>query len=85
MKEHGMTLKAALGLIICARTQASPNPGFLSQLKQLEITLLGSSTVDINELPRRETDRLALFNEDSDDDDKEEAQSVDTATHRNKQ
>lgn len=75
-----MSLKSALGLIIRARSQVSPNPGFLSQLKELEVTLFGSSTLDIDDLPRREIDRLALFNESSDDDDK--AQPVHTVVNQ---
>ncbi|KAH9479342.1 Dual specificity protein phosphatase 1 [Psilocybe cubensis] len=66
MKEHNMSLKNALGLIVRARPQVSPNPGFLNQLKDLEVALFGSSSLDIDELPRREIDRLALFNDDGD-------------------
>ncbi|KAI0267932.1 protein-tyrosine phosphatase-like protein [Russula aff. rugulosa BPL654] len=59
-----MTLKAALGQIIRARPQVSPNPGFLQQLKEMEMELFGvavSSLGGVDELPRREKDRLALF------------------------
>ena len=64
MKRKGMTLKAALGQIIRARPQVSPNPGFLQQLKEMEMELFGvavSSLAGVEELPRREKDRLALF------------------------
>ena len=64
MKRKGMTLKGALGQIIRARPQVSPNPGFLQQLKEMEMELFGvavSSLAGVEELPRREKDRLALF------------------------
>jgi atypical dual specificity phosphatase len=64
MKRKGMTLKSALGQIIRARPQVSPNPGFLQQLKEMEMELFGvavSSLAGVEELPRREKDRLALF------------------------
>lgn len=62
MKERGMSLRAALGHVLSARPQASPNSGFLQQLKELEKELTGFSTLeDVEELPRREADRLALF------------------------
>lgn len=64
MKQQKMSLRAALGLVLRARTQASPNSGFLQQLKTLEVELRGVSTLDdVEELPRREVDRLALFND----------------------
>ncbi|KAJ3504507.1 hypothetical protein NLJ89_g7898 [Agrocybe chaxingu] len=64
MKQRGMTLREALGLVLRARPQVSPNPGFLQQLKDLEVELRGSvSTLDVDELPRREADRLALFSD----------------------
>ncbi|KAK5994294.1 Dual specificity protein phosphatase 1 [Cladobotryum mycophilum] len=61
MKRHDMSLKAALGQIIQARPQVSPNPGFIQQLKELEVQLCGSSSLHVNELPRREKDRIELF------------------------
>ncbi|KAJ7685556.1 protein-tyrosine phosphatase-like protein [Mycena polygramma] len=66
MKRRGMTLKEALGQIITARPQVSPNPGFLRQLKELEMELFGSVSLDIDEIPKREKDRLALFEESAD-------------------
>ena len=61
MKKRGMTLKEALGQVVRARPQVSPNSGFLRQLKELEVELRGASSIDIDELPRREADRLAYF------------------------
>ncbi|EPQ56967.1 phosphotyrosine protein phosphatases II, partial [Gloeophyllum trabeum ATCC 11539] len=61
MKRRGMTLKAALKQIIQVRPQISPNPGFLAQLKELEMELFGTVSLDIDELPKREKDRLALL------------------------
>ncbi|TEB32542.1 phosphatases II [Coprinellus micaceus] len=61
MKKRGMTLKEALGRVIRSRPQVSPNSGFLRQLKELEVELRGDSSIDVDELPRREVDRLAYF------------------------
>jgi len=63
MKRKGMTLKAALGQIVRVRSQISPNPGFLQQLKELEVELYGSCSLEVDEFPKREKDRLALFEE----------------------
>ncbi|KAJ7785813.1 protein-tyrosine phosphatase-like protein [Mycena metata] len=61
IKRHGMSLKMALGQILLARPQVSPNAGFIAQLKELELELLGTVSLDVDELPKREKDRLALF------------------------
>ena len=62
MKRKGMDLKAALGQIVRVRPQVSPNEGFLRQLKEMEMELYGSSSMEeVVELPKREKDRLALF------------------------
>lgn len=66
MKRRGMTLKVALGHIIRVRPQVSPNAGFLRQLKEMEMELFGtaiSSLDGVDEFPKREKDRLALFEE----------------------
>jgi atypical dual specificity phosphatase len=54
-----MSLKAALGRIVRARPQVSPK--FLEQLKDMEQELFGSVSLHVYELPKREKDRLALF------------------------
>jgi atypical dual specificity phosphatase len=61
MKRRGMRLVEALGLVIRARPQVSPNHGFLLQLKKMEKELFGSVTLDVEGLPRKAQDRLALF------------------------
>ena len=61
MKRQGMSLRAALALVILARPKAVPNPGFLLQLQELEQELFGCVTWDLGELPRVEKARLALF------------------------
>jgi atypical dual specificity phosphatase len=62
MKRHEMSLRSALGKVIRARPQVSPNPGFLQQLKEMEMEIFGITTLeDLEELPKREKDRLALF------------------------
>jgi atypical dual specificity phosphatase len=63
MRRRGMTLKGALGQIVRVRPQISPNPGFLRQLKEMEVALYGSCSLEVEELPKREKDRLALFEE----------------------
>jgi atypical dual specificity phosphatase len=63
MKRKGMTLEATLGQIIRARPQISPNAGFLQQLKEMEMELYGSNSLEVVALPKREKDRLALFEE----------------------
>jgi atypical dual specificity phosphatase len=63
MKRKGMTLRAALGQIIRVRPQISPNAGFLRQLREMEVELYGSCSLEVEELPKREKDRLALFEE----------------------
>ncbi|EKM51990.1 uncharacterized protein PHACADRAFT_262439 [Phanerochaete carnosa HHB-10118-sp] len=66
MRHHQMSLNDALRQIVQARPQASPNPGFMRQLKEMEMELFGSVTVDVDEMPRKEKDRLVLFSEGSD-------------------
>ncbi|KAK7682813.1 hypothetical protein QCA50_014197 [Cerrena zonata] len=61
MKCHNLSLKAALRQILKVRSQVSPNSGFLSQLKELDLELFGSISLDIDTLPRTEKERLALF------------------------
>ncbi|KIM48479.1 hypothetical protein M413DRAFT_62827 [Hebeloma cylindrosporum] len=64
MKKRGMSPKVALGYVVRARPQVSPNPGFLEQLKAMEEGLYGGvSTLEVDELQRREVDRLALFSD----------------------
>ncbi|KIJ31817.1 hypothetical protein M422DRAFT_234445 [Sphaerobolus stellatus SS14] len=64
MKAHNMSLKAALGRVVRVRPQVSPNAGFLGQLKELEEEIHGRVSLDVEELPKREKDQLALFSED---------------------
>lgn len=63
IKHHDMSLRTALGQIVRARPQASPNPGFLRELKELELQLRGILSLEADELPKREKDRLAMFQE----------------------
>ncbi|KAF7794356.1 hypothetical protein EIP86_005490 [Pleurotus ostreatoroseus] len=65
MRSHRMSLKAAMGLVVKARPQVSPNPGFIKQLQVLEEEIFGLVTLDIDQLPKREKDRLALFEDDA--------------------
>ncbi|KAF7975429.1 hypothetical protein HWV62_9553 [Athelia sp. TMB] len=61
MRRHSMSLFDALGKIITARQIASPNSGFLAQLKELDVSLHGTSSLGVDELPRKRVDRVALF------------------------
>lgn len=61
MTECDMSLKEALGIVIRARPAVCPNSGFLAQLKELEVDLRGTSSMDIDSLPSKKDDRLALF------------------------
>lgn len=61
MRRQGMTLEDALGHIVLIRPQISPNAGFIRQLKEMEMELYGSVSLEVDELPKREKDRLALF------------------------
>jgi atypical dual specificity phosphatase len=75
-----MTLKAALGQIIRVRPQISPNAGFLQQLKEMEMELYGSSSLEVAEFPKREKDRLALFEEPKEQQKKQPEVAVATET-----
>ena len=61
MKCRDMSLKNALGLVVRARPQSLPNPGFLRQLKELDQELHGTISLDVDELPKRGNERLAMF------------------------
>jgi len=67
MQEQRMSLRAGLALIIQKREQAYPNPGFLEQLKAMEIELFGleEATVSVAKLPLSRAEKLKLFQEDS--------------------
>ncbi|KAF5373322.1 hypothetical protein D9615_007423 [Tricholomella constricta] len=53
MKHCGMTLKDALGLIVRARPAVCPNSGFIQQLKELDLKLHGSLSLEVESLPSR--------------------------------
>ncbi|KAG6876616.1 hypothetical protein C0993_001868 [Termitomyces sp. T159_Od127] len=61
IRRRNMSLKEALHQIVVVRPQISPNSGFLQQLKELEQELRGDVSLDVEELPKREKDRLALL------------------------
>jgi atypical dual specificity phosphatase len=75
MQSCGMSLKRALGLVVSARPNACPNPGFVSQLQQAELECRGSSSFPLGllSLPRKKEDRLALFREGPPDDANQES------------
>jgi atypical dual specificity phosphatase len=61
MKKCGMSLKDALGHVVRARPAVCPHPGFIGQLKELEITLRGECSLTVEALPAKKADRLAIF------------------------
>ncbi|KAJ7489586.1 protein-tyrosine phosphatase-like protein [Mycena latifolia] len=61
ISQCGMSLRAALGIIISSRPAVCPNPGFLAQLKSLEMSVRGECTLDLDVLPAKKIDRVALF------------------------
>ncbi|KAI0048706.1 phosphatases II [Auriscalpium vulgare] len=63
MQAEGMSLKAALGRIVRARPAVSPNPAFVQQLKAIELELYGKNSLEVDEMPRKREDRVALFAE----------------------
>jgi len=62
-----MSLRAGLALIIQKREQAYPNPGFLEQLKEMEVDLFGLEVATVSEakLPLSRAEKLKLFQEES--------------------
>ncbi|TFY76509.1 hypothetical protein EWM64_g7502 [Hericium alpestre] len=63
LTRKNMSLKDALGRLIRARPAICPNPGFLAQLKDLELRTCGEASLDVVALPAKKTDRVALFSE----------------------
>ena len=61
-----MSLRAGLALIIRKREQAYPNPGFLEQLKEMEMELFGleAATISVAKLPLSRAEKLKFFRED---------------------
>ena len=62
MRHHGMTLKQALYALVSARSAISPNPHFVQWLKEEELRIHGGTgTLDVDRLPARTADRLAML------------------------
>ncbi|KAG2365686.1 protein-tyrosine phosphatase-like protein [Suillus spraguei] len=56
-----MSLKDALGLLVRARSVVCPRPGFIAQLKDLEIRVRGHCSLDVDVLPGSKKARLVLL------------------------
>jgi atypical dual specificity phosphatase len=56
-----MSLKDALGLLVRARPAVCPRPGFIAQLKDLEMRVRGRCSLDVDVLPGLKEARLALL------------------------
>ncbi|THH28567.1 hypothetical protein EUX98_g5631 [Antrodiella citrinella] len=65
MIEQKMTLKEALGTVVRARNAVNPNPGLFEQLKVLEVTLRGCSSLDVDILPSQREQKVALFDDEA--------------------
>lgn len=63
MKEKGMTLREALGMVINARPAACPRPSFMRQLNALDMEMHNAESLGVLELPRKRETKLALFAE----------------------
>ncbi|KLO13176.1 phosphatases II, partial [Schizopora paradoxa] len=58
MRRREMSLRDALRQILQARPQIQPNPGFILQLKEMEMGLRGEVSLDIVEFSKLQKDRL---------------------------
>lgn len=56
-----MSLKEAMGTLVRARNAVCPNPGFVVQLKTLEVEIRGVSSLNVDILPSKKSDRIAMF------------------------
>jgi atypical dual specificity phosphatase len=63
MQREGMMLHEALGTVIRLRPTVHPNPGFILQLKKMEIEIFGMGTLSIDQLPLSKSEKLALFSD----------------------
>ncbi|ETW75889.1 hypothetical protein HETIRDRAFT_330519 [Heterobasidion irregulare TC 32-1] len=63
LTRKSVPLKDALGRLVRARPAICPNPGFLAQLKDLELRTRGEASLDLSAFPAKKTDRVALFSE----------------------
>ena len=63
MQREGMKLHQALGTVIRLRPTAHPNPGFILQLKEMEIEIFGTGTLPVDQLPLSKSQKLALFSD----------------------
>ncbi|KAK7920785.1 protein-tyrosine phosphatase-like protein [Apiospora marii] len=62
MREEGMSLRGALGIIMKARPATRPNDGFLRQLKEMEMELRGECTMEeVESLPLETRKRSELL------------------------
>ncbi|KAF7301020.1 Dual specificity protein phosphatase 19 [Mycena indigotica] len=61
MQHREMSLRQALATLILARPAICPNTGFLTQLKEMEVGLRGVSTIELESLPLKREDRIAVL------------------------
>ncbi|GAP83544.1 putative phosphatases II [Rosellinia necatrix] len=61
IQEEGMSLKEALHILARAKPTVRPNDGFLRQLKEMEIGIRGSGTIETDTLPGTVKERLRFL------------------------
>ncbi|KAI0051590.1 hypothetical protein FA95DRAFT_1512051 [Auriscalpium vulgare] len=61
MVKKATSLREALGTLVRARPAVCPNPGFIAPLKNMESRVRGESSLDVDVLPAKKEDRVALF------------------------
>ncbi|KAF7316472.1 Dual specificity protein phosphatase 19 [Mycena indigotica] len=61
MEHSEMSLHQALRSLVLARPSICPNPGFFAQLKDAEVALRGTCSVEVDSLPLKREVRVALF------------------------
>jgi predicted protein tyrosine phosphatase len=61
MPEEGMSLRETLGMLARAKSRARPNDGFLRQLREVEIRIGGSASIEVDALPTAVKERLRLL------------------------
>ncbi|KAI3328990.1 phosphatases II [Xylariaceae sp. AK1471] len=61
LMQEGMSLREALGMLVRAKSRVRPNDGFLRQLKEMEISIRGSASIEVDALPTTAKERLRLL------------------------
>jgi len=65
MREEGMSLRDALGVLVRARPRVRPNEGFFKQLKEVELTIRETVSLEVDVFPTTVKERLRLLGDDA--------------------